>query len=652
MKIKAALLFQCISLGAGAQTLEERSQIQQTYNRDKLLQLKQKNEKIYSDQQLKIEAYLQNNPEEEKQFEKNGKFYFLHHIDADGIPFYLTTKDVQQIQNTKANQLYQGGNLGINITGTNMVAGVWDGGQVSADHELLTGKVQMQSGQTLSDPQGDFHMSAVTGIMVGRDLSSGNYSTLAAGAKGIAYNATTKNYDWTNDVSEMTDFAGQGYLISNHSYGYGNLNDMPVWIFGAYDSMSRSWDELTKQTPYYLPFVAVGNEQTDSESGNLADGGFDMITGACSAKNVMTIGSIDPSNSMTSYSNWGPTDDGRVKPDIVTLGSDVNTVSVDTSSTPVSNNDYTGNISDSSGTSYASPAAAAVGLLLQQYYHSLFGSYMKASSLKALMLHTADDAGNPGPDAKFGWGILNAEKAAQTIQQMQPGGTAKLVEYTVNPVNNSSDALSITGISSQQPVRASICWTDDEGAEQTSNDGVDNNTSRLVYRFGGSLKIQAAGSAMVEKFTFKPLSISNPQAVAAEGTGIWDNPVDNYQQINASGVDNAGINLSVYKHASSPIAAKPFSVLITGLKSNTAALGTAEERSKKKIIFHDAVNGSLKMISNHADDVFGIYRIYEMSGRIVQSGKEASKEIRVKNLQKGIYILHYADSRQTFKFKL
>ncbi|MDQ1162200.1 serine protease AprX [Chryseobacterium sp. SORGH_AS 447] len=652
MKIKLVSIFLCISLAAGAQAYEERSQIRKTYDGQKLLQLKQSNEKTYAEQQLKIKNYLLLNPGKKKQFQKNGKLYFLHHIDADGNAIYITTKDLQQIQHTKSNQLYQGGSLGVNITGTNMVAGVWDGGQINPNHELLTGKVQMQSGQTLTSSAGDSHMNAVTGILAGRDLSSGNYSTLAAGAKGIAFDATTKNYDWDNDVSEMADFAAQGYLISNHSYGYINTTDVPVWVFGAYDSTSKDWDVLTKQTPYYLPFIAVGNEQTDPESGNLADGGYDMITGSSASKNVMTVGSIESDNSMNDYSNWGPTDDGRVKPDIVTLGSTVNTANVDTSVSPVSNNSYTGNVPESSGTSYASPAAAAVGLLLQQYYHSLFGSYMKASSLKALMLHTADDAGNAGPDAKFGWGILNAEKAAQTIQQMQTGGTAKLVEYMANPANNSSDALTITGVSGQQPVRVSICWTDDEGPEQTSADGIDNTTSRLVYRFGGSLKIQATGSAAVEKFTFKPLSVTNPQAIAVEGTGIWDNPVDNYQQINGSGIDNAGITVSIYKHTSSPATVKPFSVLITGLKSNTASLGTAAERTKEKIVFHDSVNGYLRMISNRAADGFGSYTIYDMSGRIIQSGKEASNEISVKNLQKGVYILHYANAKQAFKFKL
>lgn len=645
MKLKIIFIAQLVSIATVAQTAEDRQIIRKSSDQNSLYALKQKNQKLYTEQQNKIKAYLLNNPGTKKIFYKNGSVYFLHHINSDGRPVYINTKDTQQILNTKTHQLYQGGSLGINVTGTNMVAGVWDGGQVSTTHELLEGKVQMQNGQTLADPIGDLHMSAVSGIIAGRDLS-GNSSTLAAGAKGIACDATTKNYDWDNDLSEMTGFAADGYLISNHSYGYSNLNDIPVWTFGAYNNMAKDWDELLKQTPYYLPFVAVGNEQTEPDSGNLADGGFDMITGACAAKNVITVGSVNTDNSMTSYSNWGPADDGRVKPDLVTLGTQVNVA--DSSS----NNEYTGNIDESSGTSYASPAAAGVALLLQQYYHSLFGSYMKSSSLKALMLHTADDAGNAGPDAKFGWGILNAERAAGTIQQMQAGGSAKLVESDVNPLNNESDFLSVSGISDHQQVRVSICWTDDEGPEQASSDGVDNTASRLVYRFGTSMKIQPAGLGSVEKYPFKPLSITDPQAAAIEGSGIWDNHVDNYQQINSPGVDNANVMVSVYKHSSSPAAAKPYSVLITGLKSQDSALSTTENKQKGKIVFYNSVDGYLKMISNSIHDVFGEYKIFELSGRLIQSGKENSKQIAVKNLKKGVYILVYADSKEPFKFKL
>ena len=45
---------------------------------------------------------------------------------------------------------------------------------------------------------------------------------------------------------------------------------------------------------------------------------------------------------------------------------------------------------------------------------------MRSSTLKALMLGTAEDLGRPGPDHQFGWGLFNIEKAAQTIKKRSP----------------------------------------------------------------------------------------------------------------------------------------------------------------------------------------------------------------------------------------
>ena len=71
--------------------------------------------------------------------------------------------------------------------------------------------------------------------------------------------------------------------------------------------------------------------------------------------------------------------------------------------------------SSKTGTSMAAPNVAGTLLLLQQYYNELNGNFMKASTLKGLACHTADDASPTGPDAVYGWGLLNAKAAAETI---------------------------------------------------------------------------------------------------------------------------------------------------------------------------------------------------------------------------------------------
>jgi len=632
-----------ISIVTFAQTEEERAVIKRDINSTEIANLKNKFDKEYQEQQIKIQVYLSANPTAKKEFTIGKNYYMLHHIDAEGNPIYINTKDTNQAVNAKATSLYQDGSLGVNITGTNMVAGVWDGGKVNASHELLAGQVTMQANQSLDTASGNDHMQAVSGIMVGKMLtSSSNPNGLTA--RGLAFNATAKNYDWDNDLAEMTTFAAGGFLVSNHSYGYSNTTTNNIWNYGAYDDSAKNWDELLKTTPNYLAFVAAGNEQQNN--GNSSAGGFDVITGATAAKNVMTVGAINFDNTMSNYSNWGPTDDGRVKPDIVTLGTAINVPLY------TGNNTYTGVDVSSSGTSYSTPAAAAAGLLLQQYYNSIFGTYMKAASLKALMLHTADEAGNAGPDAKFGWGILNVERAAQTIKQMQFGGSAKLVEFATNPTNDSIDEVSVTGVAGGSSARASICWTDDEGVEQTSADGINPTASRLVYNFDILFRQQGPS---INVRPFAPLSVSNPNNVATVSTTWFGNSVDNYKQANIAGTTvNSGLLVYVRKSSSSPSTTRNFSVILTGLKITNATLGTADVKSEKNIVFFSKDDSKIKMISNNQLASFGDYKIFDMSGKLLQSAKEKSNEISFNVKTNGVYILVYQTKTgsETFRFKL
>ncbi len=468
---------------AKAQTAEDRAKIMSEYQAQNP---PSKNARLSSEAALKqevvatnlrVQAYLKKHPTLQRTFIRNGSLYFLKDVDAEGNPIYINTKNKDSGILIKANQMYAGGTLGVNITGQNMVAGIWDGGQVRATHELLSGKVAMQAGQTLdgsaSNYKGNNHQTHVTGTIVGKDIAN------QPSARGIAFGATALNYDFDDDFAEMVPFAAGGYLISNHSYGAANDNTVPVWKFGAYDREAQKWDSLAKVYSYYLPFVAAGNEQTSN--GNSAKAGYDLMTGAAAAKNNMTVGALNGDKTMSDYSNWGPTDDGRVKPEIVTKGTGINSsyFADKTTNTP-SDVAYSGNDANSSGTSYAAPAAAAAGLLLQQYYKTLNGVYMKAATLKALMLGTAEDLGQPGPDHKFGWGLLNVEKAATAIKTKSAAGNpssinvidntskgAYIEEITYNiPNDNNTELIRNVYASGNEPLIVSIAWTDDEGPQQ------------------------------------------------------------------------------------------------------------------------------------------------------------------------------------------
>src|SRR5262249_32640354 len=138
---------------------------------------------------------------------------------------------------------------------------------------------------------------------------------------------------------------------------------------------------------------------------------FDCLASYTCAKNILTVGAVTKINNndnlnngwtqvsdvqLASFSGCGPTDDGRIKPDVVGCG-----VFIFSS------------ISDSakaygylSGTSMATPNVSGSLLLVQQHFNNLKGRFMRSSTLKGLAIHTADEAGNAGPDYSFGWGLI------------------------------------------------------------------------------------------------------------------------------------------------------------------------------------------------------------------------------------------------------
>ncbi|MDZ7896847.1 MAG: S8 family serine peptidase [Arcicella sp.] len=575
-----------LSISVNAQTEAERAKIAESTNKAEVESLKTQFKRQYVISEEKILKYLKKNPKVKRTFVKDGSTYYLQKIDRDGNPLYINSKSNRESSKLiKADQLYNGGSVGVNITGEGMIVGVWDTGEVRATHELLAGQVTMQPNQTLDGVGtggdkygGNDHMTHVTGTIVGKDLPNKPF------ARGIAYGAKALCYDTENDYPEMTDFASKGYLISNHSYGFSNAPGTPLWLFGAYNDGAKDWDKLTRTFPYYLPFVAGGNEQENS--GNRKDKlGYDIMTGTSAAKNVMTVGAVDGDKAMSDYSNWGPTDDGRVKPEIVTRGTGINSsmFADKTTKTPSDTSYYS-----EQGTSMASPAAAAGGLLLQQYYNSLNKSYMKSSTLKALMLATAEDLGQPGPDHKFGWGLLNIEKAANTIKYKSAvgGPTRAIVSDTASkgsyieeitlkfPADTTTEVSREVTASGCEPLIISIGWTDIEGKEQTSDEDIDPTTSRLVYDYD---LIVTNVSKNTTFRAWKPSVMENRTEDATHELTWFDGNPNNFKQVkieNAVAGDKYKIFLR--KKTTSPDSAQMLSLVVTGTAFAKPLLATTQ----------------------------------------------------------------------------
>ncbi len=109
---------------------------------------------------------------------------------------------------------------------------------------------------------------------------------------------------------------------------------------------------------------------------------------------IIAVGAVSSSGTRVSFSSVGNTVDGRIKPDVMAMGSGV------TLASPFGNTTYT----TGSGTSFSCPLAAGVAAIILSFNHSL-----TPIQVRDAMRSTASRSGNP--DREYGWGILNALNA-------------------------------------------------------------------------------------------------------------------------------------------------------------------------------------------------------------------------------------------------
>jgi len=501
-------------------------------------------------------------------------------FDKRGNMLFRSTDNVGAGRTISTNKVWPGGTVGTSLTGIvpGNRLGVWDGGAVLGTHQELTGRVVQVDGSTDYDD----HATHVSGTM----MASG----VQANARGMAYQANIRAYDWNNDNSEMSGAGTGGMLVTNHSYGtitgwyfngaswiwYGDpaLSNVADYKFGFYDSRAADWDLIALNNPFMLICKSAGNDRGQNRTGSgswfysdgttgsapppLADGGtsgYDCISTYGNAKNILTVGAvrkIGNSNTnngwtkvsdvvMSTFSGWGPTDDGRVKPDVVGCGVDVY------SPTAASNTSY----DTYQGTSMASPNVSGSLFLVQQHFNNLKGRFMRAATLKALAIHTADEAGNTGPDYQFGWGLINTAKAVQTISDSTG---SSIDERTLTNGSTFTTAVNATG--GTTPLRVTIVWHDRPGtpaAEQL------NPTTRMLIN---DLDLRVRRNS--DNVIFQPyiLDPANPSVAATTG----DNIRDNVEQVLINSPQQGTYTITV-AHKGSLLSglSQPFSIIISGL---------------------------------------------------------------------------------------
>lgn len=527
------------------QNKEEVAKIVSTYDLKKLSELqKQFYEQSKINKQNALAAAKVNNwPEFVKN--ENGSVDELIRLTPDGQPMYYSVDNRAAARATRANFLNTGGGLGLTLDGQGMTARVWDGGNVRTTHQEFGTRVSVIDTPTAGLDSNSFHSTHVTGTI--------GATGIVANAKGMATQATVRTFNWTSDSAEALGEIQNGMLLSNHSYGVPIVSNTGVALspslIGAYTAESREWDVVTYNAPYYLMVVSAGNNGQNANT-QPSTAGYDKLVGNKVSKNNLVVANTNDANinasgelvavSINGSSSQGPADDLRIKPDISGNGTQVY------STLDNSNTSY-GNLT---GTSMAAPNVTGTLLLLQQHYNNIYGHFMKAATLKALACHTADDTGRPGPDANFGWGLLNAKKAAETINK---NGLESLIsELTLAQGQTYTTTVTSNGM---QPFNASIVWNDVPG---TVNNGAINNTTPALVN---DLDIRVTQNTN----TYFPWKLQSNPALNAINTG--DNNVDNVERVTIPAA--AGVyTITVTHKGTLQQGPQNFSLVVTGITSS------------------------------------------------------------------------------------
>ena len=518
---------------------------------------------------------------------ETGRVSVLKGLDCFGFPVYVSTfgnTSASTISTDKAWQQYSLSGSSANLLGK---LAIWDGGTVRKTHVELAGRI-LQKDSAFSIHSADDHATHTTGTMIATGINPS--------VKGMSYGAKQLVvYDFMDDYAEVSKEAAN-LLLSNHSYGtnsgwlknggtwffYGNPDSLEDYKFGFYGQEAQMWDSILYHAPDYLIVHAAGNSRVENgpavgssfqyfspadsatvltgtrTAGMSSNDSFNTIPTYGNAKNILTVGAVsglqngykNSSDAVVSnFSSWGPTDDGRIKPDLVANGVGV------LSSVSSSDNAY-GVIS---GTSMAAPSVTGSLLLLQELYSNKHaGKFIHSASLKGVAIHTADEAGAAaGPDYKYGWGLMNTLHAANFIDNKYNSDT--IIETTLN--NNDTFRYSFVA-SGADMVKATLVWTDAPAGINYAF-RLNNPTSKLI----NDLDVKVISNGI----NYYPwvLNPKQPQQAAYKGV----NSLDNLERVDIDTTIPGNVFTVIVTHKGTlQRGSQAFSLVVSGVNGDSACI--------------------------------------------------------------------------------
>ena len=416
-------------------------------------------------------------------------------------------------------------NMGINTVENAFITGLNGSGQIVAvgdsgldgDHGDFTGRLagvtSVTPGDSSTADPSDGHGTHVACTVLGSGFRSNG------GYQGVAPEAELYFQAMEDDDSGALYSYGINSML-NSAYNAGARIHTNSWGsqsgFGGYSTQSEDADDRTSTWDQYWSYdgmtvlFAAGNERDDG------------VSSPGTAKNVITVGGhknrySGAPDEMYYWSSRGPTDDGRIKPDLVAPGDYVRSCKAQEASSAGGSWSNTWYM-EYSGTSMATPAAGS-SALVREYLTEVIGRQAPQGSLvKALLILGAKDMGARDiPNDDEGWGRIDL------VQSLIPEGevgifvddrsrirSGEVVEYTFD-VNSPGNEF-----------KAVLTWSDYPGSSSSTVQLRNDLDLEVISPDGTTYKGNVFTNGRSTQGGSKD-SVNNVEVVALDSTsqGIW-----------------------------------------------------------------------------------------------------------------------------------
>lgn len=296
---------------------------------------------------------------------------------------------------------------------------------------------------------GQTHGDGVSGIMAGAGNIDPTQKGMAAGADLYVSDYVSNFQDTTLPLHQQG-----GVNITNSSYSDG-CND-------GYTLNAQIVDRQLFENPLLMHVFSAGNMgNVDCDYG--AGAVWGNITGGHKmAKNAIATANLYADFELEVSSSRGPAHDGRLKPDIAAHGQNQGSTA----------EDHT--YQTFGGTSGAAPGIAGCLAQLTQAFRQIEnGEEPPAALLKAVIMNTANDMGNRGPDFKYGWGHINAWRALRLLEEKRWLRTSVANGQAIN--------LQLAVPDGVRQARVMVYWADPQAATNT-NHALVHDLDLVVYQ--------------------------------------------------------------------------------------------------------------------------------------------------------------------------